>query len=76
MSSRYWVKLFMNTLLIGGVSAGVVGLIAKWNEFSIKTPVELLVGFLWMAGVGLIFNVSVGIHLACYSVGDYWSCVG
>ena len=57
MSSRYWVKLFMNTLLIGGVSAGVVGLIAKWNEFSIKTPVELLVGFLWMAGVGLIFSV-------------------
>ena len=57
MSSRYWVKLFMNTLLIGGASAGFVGLIAKWNEFSLKTPVELLVGFLWMAGVGLIFSV-------------------
>jgi KinB signaling pathway activation protein len=57
MSSRYWVKLFMNTLLIGGVTAGVVGLFAKWNEFSLKTPVELLVGFLWMAGVGLIFSV-------------------
>ena len=57
MSSRYWVKLFMNTLLIGGGSAGLVGLIAKWNEFSLKTPVELLVGFLWMAGVGLIFSV-------------------
>ncbi len=57
MSSRYWVKLFVNTLLIGGVTAGVVGLIAKWSEFSLKTPVELLVGFLWMAGVGLIFSV-------------------
>ena len=57
MSSRYWVKLFINTLLIGGISAGVVGLIAKWNEFSLKTPGELVVGFLWMAGVGLIFSV-------------------
>ena len=57
MSSRYWVKLFINTLLIGGVSAGVVGLIVKWSDFSLKTPTELFVGFLWMAGVGLIFSV-------------------
>lgn len=57
MSSRYWVKLFMNTLLIGGVTAGIVGLIAKWNDFTVKEPLELFVGFLWMVGIGFIFSV-------------------
>lgn len=57
MSSRYWVKFFINTLIIGGVTAGIVGIIARWDEFSSLAPGELISGFLWLVGVGLIFSV-------------------
>lgn len=33
MTSRNWVRLFLTTLMIGGVTAGIVGFIVRWDEF-------------------------------------------
>lgn len=61
MNSRNLVRLFMTTLLIGGVTGGVVGFIARWSEFeSYFTSFEIasiLSTFVWLFGVGLIFSV-------------------
>ncbi|MGE7604771.1 KinB-signaling pathway activation protein [Peribacillus sp. NPDC097675] len=61
MNSRNLVRLFMTTLLIGGVTGGVVGFIARWSEFEpYFTSFEIkaiLSTFVWLFGVGLIFSV-------------------
>lgn len=57
MSSRYWVKLFMNTLFIGGITAGVVGLIVAWEDFRGQSLLGLFTSFLWLMGIGFIFSV-------------------
>ncbi len=33
VTSRNWVRLFMTTLLVGGVTAAIVGFIVRWNKF-------------------------------------------
>ncbi|MBP2243325.1 KinB signaling pathway activation protein [Cytobacillus eiseniae] len=61
MTSRNWVKLFLSTLLVGGITTGIVGFIVRWNEFkSIFTSfdlLEILSVLFWLVGVGFIFSV-------------------
>ncbi|MBY0121958.1 KinB-signaling pathway activation protein [Bacillus sp. S/N-304-OC-R1] len=61
MTSRNWVKLFISTLLVGGLTTGIVGFIVRWKEFeSIFVPfdfLEVLSVLLWLIGVGLIFSI-------------------
>ena len=61
MNSRNLVKLFLTTLLIGGVTGGVVGFLARWSEFkpyfSSFEVSAILSTFIWLFGVGLIFSV-------------------
>ncbi|MGM9924205.1 MAG: KinB-signaling pathway activation protein [Bacillus sp. (in: firmicutes)] len=61
MNSRHLVRLFFSTLLLGGLSAGIIGFIARWDSFKLLfTSVavgEILMTFFWLAGVGLIFSV-------------------
>ena len=61
MNSRNLVKLFLTTLLIGGVTGGVVGFLARWSEFeayfSSFEASAILSTFIWLFGVGLIFSV-------------------
>lgn len=61
MSSRHLVHLFLTTLLLGGLTAGVVGFIIRWEQygplFSSKDFGELFMTFIWLVGVGLIFSV-------------------
>ena len=61
MSSRRLVHLFLTTLLLGGLSAGIVGFIIRWEQygplFSSKAFGELFMTFIWLVGVGLIFSV-------------------
>jgi KinB signaling pathway activation protein len=61
MNSRNVVRLFMTTLLIGGVTGGIAGIIVRWNEFwhyFISFEVfSILSAFIWLFGVGLIFSV-------------------
>lgn len=61
MTSRNWVKLFFTTLLLGGVTTGIVGFVVRWDEFQ---PIfaslhigEILSILIWLIGVGLIFSI-------------------
>ena len=61
MTSRNWVKLFINTCLIGGLTTAIVGLIVRWNEFQpifadIKI-VEILSVLVWLIVMGFLFSV-------------------
>lgn len=61
LTSRNWVKLFLSTLLVGGITTGIVGFIVRWKEFeSIFVPfdfLEVLSVLFWLIGVGLIFSI-------------------
>ncbi|UII56114.1 KinB-signaling pathway activation protein [Cytobacillus spongiae] len=61
MNSRNWVRLFLSTLLVGGVTSGIVGIIVRWNEFQTSLTtfdfVEMLSVLLWLIGVGFIFSI-------------------
>ncbi|MDQ0220612.1 KinB-signaling pathway activation protein [Peribacillus cavernae] len=61
MNSRNIVRLFMTTLIIGGVTAGLAGFVARWDQFAPMFSSfdlgEILSTFVWMFGVGLIFSV-------------------
>lgn len=61
MTSRNWVKLFLTTLLIGGLTSGIVGFILRWSEFEqllAKSDIlEVISIVVWLMGMGLIFSV-------------------
>ncbi|AUB66657.1 TPA: KinB signaling pathway activation protein KbaA [Bacillus thuringiensis] len=61
MNSRKWVRLFLTTLFLGGISTVIIGFVLEWdryNEFFQNFDVEeiLAVSF-WLMGVGFIFSV-------------------
>lgn len=61
MTSRNWVKLFLSTLLVGGIITGIVGFLIRWEEYqSLFINVEvmqILSVLFWLFGVGLIFSL-------------------
>lgn len=61
MTSKYWVRLFVTTLFLGGLTSGVLGFFFRWDEFSthfVNVEVsEIITAFLWLVGVGFIFSV-------------------
>nr|WP_246628946.1 KinB-signaling pathway activation protein [Mesobacillus maritimus] len=61
VTSRNWVKLFISTLLIGGITTGIVGFIVRWDEFAPFfidfNIVEILAILFWLIGVGFIFSL-------------------
>jgi KinB signaling pathway activation protein len=61
VTSRNWVKLFISTLLLGGITTGITGFIVRWDEFApffIEfNIVEILAILFWLIGVGFIFSL-------------------
>lgn len=61
VNSRNWVRLFISTLLVGGVTTGIVGFALKWSEykelFITFDIIEILSILFWLIGVGFIFSV-------------------
>ncbi|WP_316572564.1 KinB-signaling pathway activation protein [Neobacillus sp. YIM B06451] len=61
MTSRNWVKLFINTLIIGGLTTVVTGFFVRWDEFEPLFAdadfLEVLSVFIWLVGVGFIFSL-------------------
>lgn len=61
VNSRKWVRLFLSTLLIGGIATAAVGMILNGKEFAhlfVRLEiVELLAVLFWHIGVGFIFSV-------------------
>ena len=61
MTSRNWVRLFMTTLVIGGLTTAIVGFIVRWSEFQsyftdfrIK---DILLTLIWLIVMGFLFSV-------------------
>lgn len=58
---RSWIRFFINTLLVGGITTGIVGIIVRWNELVTlldgQDIVEVISVVVWMIGVGMTFSV-------------------
>ncbi|RHW33944.1 KinB-signaling pathway activation protein [Neobacillus notoginsengisoli] len=61
MTSRNWVKLFINTLMLGAITTAITGFIVRWGEFSPLFSkldiVEILSVLFWLVGIGFIFSL-------------------
>lgn len=61
MNSRNVVRLFITTLLVGGLMGGIAGMLIRWSEvqhyFTTFDLVSIFSSFFWLFGVGLIFSV-------------------
>ena len=55
------MKMFLSTLLVGGIVTGILGFIIRWSEFKtyfVNVEIGAIVSsFIWLVGVGLIFSV-------------------
>lgn len=61
MNSRKWVRLFLTTLAIGGITTAVIGVILNWGEYEklfLRMDVlEIAAVLMWHIGVGFIFSI-------------------
>ncbi|MEH7413942.1 KinB-signaling pathway activation protein [Neobacillus drentensis] len=61
MTSRNWVRLFVSTLLVGGVTTAIVGFIIRWNEFQPYFThfqiIDILSTLIWLIVMGFLFSV-------------------
>lgn len=61
MTSRNWVKLFLTTLLIGGLTTAIVGFIVRWNEFmpyfTELRILDIISTTVWLIVMGFLFSV-------------------
>ncbi|MGM7724759.1 KinB-signaling pathway activation protein [Metabacillus sp. Hm71] len=61
MNSRNWVRLFLSTLLVGGIATSIIGFALKWSEYNelfLRFDFKEIISILfWLFGVGLIFSV-------------------
>jgi KinB signaling pathway activation protein len=61
VTSRIWVRLFMTTLLIGGITTAIVGFIINWNEYvhyfiDLKI-INILSALFWFLLWGILYSV-------------------
>lgn len=61
VNSRKWVRLFLTTLAIGGITTAVIGVILNWGEYEklfLRMDVlEFAAVLMWHIGVGFIFSI-------------------
>lgn len=59
MNIKNWIKLYLTTLLIGGIVTVITGFVVEWGMhqslFANFDVLEILMNTLWFIGVGLIF---------------------
>ncbi|MEH7334789.1 KinB-signaling pathway activation protein [Neobacillus drentensis] len=60
MTSRNLVRLFMTTLVVGGLTTAIVGLIVRWNEmqpFFVGFQIgDILSALIWFIVMGFLFS--------------------
>lgn len=61
MNSRKWVRLFLTTLFLGGISTVIIGFVLEWDKynkfFQNLDGKEILAVSFWLMGVGFILSV-------------------
>jgi KinB signaling pathway activation protein len=70
VTSRNWVKLFINTLLVGGLTTAIVGFIVRWNEFQPYFTefklIDILSTLIWLIGMGFLFSLISQLGFFAY----------
>lgn len=61
VNSRKWVRLFLTTLAIGGITTAITGFAIRWSEYE-SLFAQLHIGeffavLMWFIGFGFIFSV-------------------
>jgi len=61
VNSRKWVRLFLTTLAIGGITTAIIGIVFNWGQYQKLLlqldVVEIFAVLMWHIGVGFIFSV-------------------
>ncbi|TDL30514.1 KinB-signaling pathway activation protein [Jeotgalibacillus sp. S-D1] len=61
MTIRSWIRFFIMTLLVGGITTGIIGIAVRWNELAAllngQDTIEVISVVIWMIGVGMTFSV-------------------
>jgi KinB signaling pathway activation protein len=61
VTSRNWVKLFLTTLTIGGLTTAIAGFIVRWSEFQPYFTefklLDILSATIWLIAMGFLFSV-------------------
>jgi KinB signaling pathway activation protein len=61
VTSRNLVKLFFNTLFVGGITTAIVGFIVRWNEFQPYFTefklIDIFSTLIWLIVMGFLFSV-------------------
>jgi KinB signaling pathway activation protein len=61
VTSRNLVRLFMTTLLVGGVTTAIMGFIIRWNEFQPYFTefkiIDILSTLIWLIAMGFLFSL-------------------
>ncbi|MEK3889053.1 KinB-signaling pathway activation protein [Bacillus sp. FSL K6-3431] len=70
MTIRNLIKFLFNSLMLGGLTTGILGFFIRWNEFQ-PYFMELNLGailstFIWLVGVGFIFAVVSQVGFFAY----------
>lgn len=70
MTSRNLVKLFWNTLMVGGVTTAILGLFIRWHElqpfFADFKVIDIVSAIIWLFVMGLLFSVISQLGFFAY----------
>jgi KinB signaling pathway activation protein len=70
VTSRNWVRLFMTTLVIGGLTTAIVGFIVRWSEFQPYFTefkiMDILSTMIWLIGMGFLFSLVSQLGFFAY----------
>jgi KinB signaling pathway activation protein len=70
VTSRNWVKLFLRTLGIGGLTTAIVGFIVRWSEFQpyfVEVKIfDIFSTFIWLVGMGFLFSLVSQLGFFAY----------
>lgn len=70
MTSRNWVKLFLTTLMVGGLTTVIVGFVIRWREFlpyfTEFKIMDIISTVIWLIGMGFLFSVISQLGFFAY----------
>jgi KinB signaling pathway activation protein len=70
VTSRNWVKLFLTTLMVGGLTTVIVGFVIRWREFlpyfSEFKIIDIISAIIWLIGMGFLFSVVSQLGFFAY----------
>jgi KinB signaling pathway activation protein len=70
VTSRNWVKLFLTTLMVGGLTTAIVGFVIRWREFlpyfTEFKIMNIISAIIWLIGMGFLFSVISQLGFFAY----------